>query len=76
MVGKVVSETGRSRGHEGVESADEYQLRKLQAITRGEALRAKAIAEGMELWDLERINLEVAIRRGHVDEEFVGIGEG
>jgi hypothetical protein len=33
------------------------------------ALRDIAISQGMELWSQDRINREVAIRRGHIEED-------
>jgi hypothetical protein len=51
------------------ELTDEAYTSRLQHLDRAMALRAIAISEGMELWSLDRINREVTIRRGHIEED-------
>jgi hypothetical protein len=51
------------------ELTDEAYANRLRHLERAMALRDLAISQGMELWSQDRINREVAIRRGHFEED-------
>lgn len=46
--------------------------RRRETVARAWALQEKAVAEGLETWDLDRINAELARARRAVARPFVG----